>query len=120
MFVTTGLRKGERASLTVADVLLDDARRLPALLAGPAADAESMKATGTDDAVALVPLLVVDSGRAAPRQSVGGNCAGRGDCVVVDATAAPGRRSGRDAREKLEKTEGWLTGLEPATPRITI
>ena len=116
MFVTTGLRKGERASLTVADVVLDDARRLPALLAGPATDAESMKATGTDDAVALVPLLVLESGRAAPRQSVGDNCAGRGDCVVVDATAAPGRRSGRDAREK----QGWLTGLEPATPRITI
>ena len=41
---------------------------------------------------------------------------GRGDCVVIDASPAPGRRSGRDAREK----QGWLTGLEPATPRITI
>ena len=89
---------------------------LPALLAGPAPDAESMKATGTDDAVALVPLLVVEPGRAAPQQSVGDNCAGRGDCVVIDASPAPGTTSGG----KAGKTEGWLTGLEPATPRITI
>ena len=41
---------------------------------------------------------------------------GRGDCVVIDATAAPGTKSGGIAG----KTEGWLTGLEPATPRITI
>jgi hypothetical protein len=116
LFVTTGLRKGELASLTVADVVLDDARRLPALLAGPAPDAEPMKATGTDAAVALVPLLVLESGRAVPRQSVGDNCAGRGDCVVIDASPAPGTTSGG----KAGKTEGWLTGLEPATPRITI
>ena len=64
----------------------------------------------------LVPLLVLESGRAVPRVSVGDNCTGRGDCVVIDATAAPGTTSGG----KAGKTEGWLTGLEPATPRITI
>ena len=41
---------------------------------------------------------------------------GRGDCVVIDASPAPSTTSGGIAGE----TKGWLTGLEPATPRITI
>ena len=89
---------------------------LPSLLAGPAAGRESSRATGTDGRSAVAPNVAPESGRAAPRQSIGDNCAGRGDCVVVDATAAPGSTSGG----KAGKTEGWLTGLEPATPRITI
>jgi len=41
---------------------------------------------------------------------------GRGDCVVIDASPEPGTTSGGIAGE----TRGWLTGLEPATPRIII
>jgi hypothetical protein len=43
---------------------------------------------------------------------------------VTDASAAPDRMPGQNQAPPpvgmAGKTEGWLTGLEPATPRITI
>jgi integrase len=48
--------------------------------------------------------------------SLSGNCDGGIDRSIVDKNAIPIADSARNA----EETEGWLTGLEPATPRITI
>jgi len=44
------------------------------------------------------------------------NCVDDVDCGAVDATALPATDSATQAGE----LKGWLTGLEPATPRITI
>ena len=88
---------------------------LPALLAEPA-DTEVARATGTDDARAGALNGALTSGRGRHTESVQDNCAGGDDCGVVDANALPATNSAANAGEK----KGWLTGLEPATPRITI
>ncbi len=88
---------------------------LPALLAEPA-DTESVRATGTDDVRAVALDVALTSGRTRHTQSTRGNCADSDDGGVVDANALPAADSAATAGEK----KGWLTGLEPATPRITI
>jgi integrase len=88
---------------------------LPALLADPAGT-EVNRATGTDDARAVALNVALTSGRTRHTQSTRGNCAGGDDCGVVDANALPATDTAANAGEK----KGWLTGLEPATPRITI
>ena len=88
---------------------------LPALLAEPA-DTEVARATGTDDARAVALTVALTSGRDRHGESVRGNCADSDDCGDVDANALPAMNSAANAGE----LKGWLTGLEPATPRITI
>lgn len=88
---------------------------LPALLA-PSASPESAHAMGTDDARAVALGVALTSSRSRPGESVRVNAAGSDDCGVVDANALPVADSATKAGER----EGWLTGLEPATPRITI
>ena len=88
---------------------------LPALLAEPAGT-EVTRATGTDDARAVALNVALTSGRTRHTQSTRGNCADSDDCGVVDANALPATDTAANAGE----LKGWLTGLEPATPRITI
>jgi integrase len=88
---------------------------LPALLGGPVGT-ESHRATGTDDARAVVPTVVPTAGRRGRTLSNRDNCVDDVDCGVVDATALPAT----DSATKAGELKGWLTGLEPATPRITI
>jgi integrase len=99
-YVDDGLLEVERAVGT-----------LPALLAEPT-DAAVARATGTD-AGALNGALT--SGRCRPSSSLSDNCDDGDDCGVVDANASPVA----DSATKAGETKGWLTGLEPATPRIT-
>ena len=87
---------------------------LPALLAEPAGT-DVARATGTDDARAVALTVALTSGRRRPSLSLSDNCDGGVDCGVVDTTALPATNSAANAGE----LKGWLTGLEPATPRIT-
>ena len=103
-YVDDGLLEVDRAVST-----------LPALLADPN-DTEVARATGTDDTRAVALTVALTSGHARHTESVRDNCDGGDDCGVVDATALPATDSAANAGEK----KGWLTGLEPATPRITI
>jgi len=101
------------------DVRLLDVDRavgqLPAVLDG-AEMPESARATGTDDVGFGALNGALTFGRSRPSESNGVNPVDSGDCVALVANALPAK----DSRTKAEKTEGWLTGLEPATPRITI
>jgi integrase len=103
-YVDDGLLEVDRAVST-----------LPALLAEPA-DTESVRATGTNDVRAVALTVALTSGHTRHAESIRDNCDGGNDCGVVDATALPATDSAANAGEK----KGWLTGLEPATPRITI
>jgi hypothetical protein len=102
-YVDDGLLEVDRAVST-----------LPALLADPN-DTEVARATGTDDTRAVALTVALTSGHARHTESVRDNCDGGDDCGVVDATALPATNSAANAGE----LKGWLTGLEPATPRIT-
>jgi integrase len=103
-YVDDGLLEVDRAVAT-----------LPALLAAPHTP-EVAQATGTDDARAVALGVALTSSRTRRTESTRGNCAVSDDCGVVDANALPAT----DTAAKAGKAKGWLTGLEPATPRITI
>jgi len=103
-YVDDGLLEVDRAVST-----------LPALLADPT-DTEVARATGTDDTRAVALTVALTSGHARHTESIQDNCDGGDDCGVVDATALPAT----DSATKAGELKGWLTGLEPATPRITI
>jgi integrase len=89
--------------------------RLPAFSAGSAITGPSTP-SGTPVAGAVAPDVAPTPGRTRPPVSVSGHFADGDDCGVVDANALPAADSAANAGEK----KGWLTGLEPATPRITI
>jgi hypothetical protein len=88
--------------------------KLPALSAGPASSSLGPLAESSTRSVA--PDVAPTPGRSSPPVSVSGHCADGDDCGVVDANALPATDTAANAGEK----KGWLTGLEPATPRITI
>ena len=77
---------------------------------------ESVRATGTDDVGAVALAVALTSGRRRPPESNGLNPVDLSDCVALVANALPAK----DSRTKAGEQAGWLTGLEPATPRITI
>ncbi len=83
--------------------------KLPALYSGSAGDLGS----GTPPVALDVALT---TGRSLPPVSLCGKCDDLIDCDALDAKALPVA----DSATKAGETEGWLTGLEPATPRITI
>ena len=64
----------------------------------------------------LVTPLVTTATPSHSGESVQARC---DDCEVCDAVAVNASRVA-DLATKAGETEGWLTGLEPATPRITI
>ena len=101
------------------DVRLLDVDRavgqLPAVLDG-AEMPESARATGTDDVGFGALNGALTFGRSRPSESNGVNPVDSGDCVALVANALPVT----DSRTKAGEQAGWLTGLEPATPRITI
>ena len=103
-YVDDGLLEVDRAVAT-----------LPALLTAPHTP-EVARATGTDDARAVALGVALTSGRTRRTESTRGNRADLDDCGVVDANALPAT----DTAAKASEAKGWLTGLEPATPRITI
>jgi len=89
--------------------------RLPAVLDG-AEMPVSARATGTDDVGFGALNGALTSVRSRQPESNGVNSVDSGDYVALVANALPVN----DSRTKAEKQAGWLTGLEPATPRITI
>ena len=103
----------------VDDALLETDQavaKLPAFSAGSAIICPSTPTTGTPVAGSVAPDVAPTPGRSSPLVAVSGHHADGDDCGVVDATALPATNSAANAGEK----KGWLTGLEPATPRITI
>jgi integrase len=85
---------------------------LPALLTG-GDSLESARKTGADARSAVALNVALTSGHSCHRESSTGNLAGE------SAGAASASIAAENAANTSE-LKGWLTGLEPATPRITI
>jgi len=88
--------------------------KLPAVFANSSGTGLGPTTKSGTRAVALDVALA--PGRSLSPVSLCGTCDDRIDCDAIVAKAL----HVADSATKAGETEGWLTGLEPATPRITI